>query len=193
MRTPLTIDAHYATIPPMKKLIIKKTTKDGSEGVDLGVLFDGAEDDAPMPSEAPAERAAVPTTPADSAPVPEVIHPHQFRVASSFDLRPGEDGWSYLDRITPLLLKEMIAIATAPVTIISAKVKLDALKELIQRPMPARQVYDIRTPHAGSEFDRMTDSQVMDFVTKQIGEMRKEELAEASTPSSPAKDDTPDE
>ena len=186
----------------MKKLIIKKTTKQEPDGVDLGVLFDGAEDDAPTPtpeaSEASAEQAAGPSAPA-SAPLPEsplrgaqmeVIHPHQFRIASSFDLRPGEDGWTYLDRITPLLLKEMIGIATAPVTIISAKVKLDALKELIQRPMPARQVYDIRTPHAGSEFDRMTDAQVMDFVTKQIGDMRKEELAESATPSAPAKDDT---
>ena len=176
----------------MKKLIIKKTTKQEPDGVDLGILFDGAEDDAPTPtpeaSEASAEQAAGPSAPA-SAPLPEVIHPHQFRIASSFDLRPGEDGWTYLDRITPLLLKEMIGIATAPVTIISAKVKLDALKELIQRPMPARQVYDIRTPHAGSEFDRMSDAQVMDFVTKQIGEMRQEELAESSTPSAPAKDE----
>ena len=80
-------------------------------------------------------------------------------------------------------------MATAPTSVINAKVKLDALKELIQRPMPARQVYDIRTPAAGSEFDRMSDTQVMDFVHKQIADMRKEEIATAALALPPTPED----
>jgi hypothetical protein len=162
---------------------------------DLGVLYDGTGDedeDAGNGDAASALRDANRPTPEAQPPkptpaaVPEVIYPHQYRLRTEFDYKPGEDGWGYLDRITPHLLKELVAMATAPVSVINAKVKLDALKELIQRPMPARQVYDIRTPQAGSEFDRMSDAQVMDFVHKQIADMRKEELAtppDANTPT----------
>ena len=159
---------------------------------DLGVLYDGtgeADDDAANGDAASvlrdASRSTTPTPDATTpkpALTPEVIYPHQYRLRTEFDYKPGEDGWGYLDRITPHLLKELVAMATAPVSVINAKVKLDALKELIQRPMPARQVYDIRTPQAGSEFDRMSDAQVMDFVHKQIADMRKEELVADATP-----------
>ena len=176
------------------------------EYADLGVLYDGTEDadeeagngDAASvlrdANRLPTPEAQPPTP--KPAVVPEVIYPHQYRLRTEFDYKPGEDGWGYLDRITPHLLKELVAMATAPVSVINAKVKLDALKELIQRPMPARQVYDIRTPQAGSEFDRMSDAQVMDFVHKQIADMRKEELVADVTPPAPdattPEDTTPD-
>jgi hypothetical protein len=153
---------------------MKNTTKK-SRTKDLvpDTLFDGGiEEDADTH---PAEDKATPPAPPPIAITPEVIHPHQYHLRTEFDYKPGEDGWGYLSRITPHLLKELVAMATAPISVISPKVKLDALRELIQRPMPARQVYDINTPHTGSEFDRMTDSQVMDFVHKQITDMRKEE------------------
>lgn len=197
---------------------MKNTSKSDTskEGVDLGMLYDGSDDEeadagtgAPASALRDANRLAAqgteangrttPTPEAKASPpaaVPEVIHPHQYRLRTEFDYKPGEDGWGYLDRITPHLLKELVAMATAPVSVISAKVKLDALKELIQRPMPARQVYDIRTPQAGSEFDRMTDAQVMDFVHKQVADMRKEELEADATPTpdaSPPEDTTPED
>lgn len=178
------------------------TKKNSTKYADLGVLYDGSEDAEPE-EPVPGAEGVRQDEPADRPPaqVPEVIYPHQYRLRTEFDYKPGEDGWGYLDRITPHLLKELVAMATAPVSVINAKVKLDALKELIQRPMPARQVYDIRTPAAGSEFDRMSDAQVMDFVTKQIGDMRREEITaavagdaepapEAAPATTPAPDDT---
>ena len=178
-----------AIIARMKNATKKSST---NEFADLGTLYDGTEEpDEELAPTAPATAADDPPKPTTSAltPVsatrsvePEVIYPHQYRLRTEFDYKPGEDGWGYLDRITPHLLKELVAMATAPVSVINAKVKLDALKELIQRPMPARQVYDIRTPQAGSEFDRMSDAQVMDFVHKQFADMRKEELVADATP-----------
>jgi hypothetical protein len=174
---------------PMRSRNKKTNDKDL---VSLGVLYDGAEDDAPTPMLdaagvghiEPAVRSrqdtATAPAPAPQAQVPEVINPRHYRMPDEYATRPGEDAWAYLDRITLLLLKELVMMATAPVSVVNAKVKLDALRELIQRPMPARQVYDIRTPAAGSEFDRMSDTQVMDFVHKQIADMRKEEVAVAT-------------
>jgi hypothetical protein len=195
----------------MKNATKKDSSKNEPAYADLGVLYDGAEDEdsEPAPEAVPVATTPVPGAegvrqdepadrPAARAQVPEVIYPHQYRLRTEFDYKPGEDGWGYLDRITPHLLKELVAMATAPVSIINAKVKLDALKELIQRPMPARQVYDIRTPAAGSEFDRMSDAQVMDFVHKQITDMRREELtadiatAPADSTTTP-EDTTPEE
>ena len=168
---------------------------------DLSVLYDGAEDDTPTPldgADTPTKGGLLPFEPAGgqatSAPaqVPEVINPKHYRMPDELAARPGEDAWAYLDRITLLLLRELVMMATAPVSVVNAKVKLDALKELIQRPMPARQVYDIRTPAAGSEFDRMSDTQVMDFVHKQIADMRKEEVAVATAalPNTPEDKDS---
>ena len=165
----------------------RRGNRQAPESVDLSVLFDG--------DTLPEEEPAAPVAPAEPEPEPEtkaleIIHPHQYHLAGELDYKPGEDGWGYLNRITPLLLKELVAMATAPISVVNAKVKLDALKELIQRPMPARTVYDIRTPAAGSEFDRMSDAQVMDFITEKIGDMRKEEVAETTASSTP-EDTTP--
>ena len=169
---------------------------------DLGVLFDGdelPEDDTPTPTpEAVTASALQPAGDTPKAEPPkhalEVIHPHQYRLIGDLDHRPGEDAWAYLERITPALLKELVAMATAPPSIINARVKLDALKELIQRPMPARQVYDIRTPAIGSEFDRMSDEQVRAFVQERLGQGQEasapEPIAEPATPT-PEGEDTP--
>jgi len=197
----------------MKNATKKYTVKDGYQRrgtkqapesfADFSVLFDGdtlPEEPAPAPT--PTPEASAPSEPAlreaetarehrPTAPsevlTPAVLMPHHVRLVGPLDHKPGEDGWTYLDRITPLLLKELVALATAPPSVINAKVKLEALKELIQRPMPARQVYDIRTPPAGSEFDRMSDAQVMDFVHQKIADMRKEEIADTPAPE-PAPD-----
>lgn len=170
----------------MKKTTKAQTTKGFA---DLGVLFDGAEDNAEdgavLPLDSSPRDTRVPQE--DRALVKaEVISPKSYRLVGDLDHRPGEDAWSYLDRISVLLLKELVLMATAPTSVINARVKLDALKELIQRPMPARQVYDIRGPAAGSEFDRMTDAQVMEFVNKQIADMRSEPV-QGELPSPAAK------
>jgi hypothetical protein len=144
-----------------------------TEYADLSILYDGPSDDTPEP----VDEEVLPDKPEeDNTPKElEIVYPNQVRLVGDMDHRPGENAWDYLDRIAPLLVKELIWMATAPANVINARVKLDALKELLSRPMPARTVYDIRSQTTGNEFDRMSDTQVMEFVTKQIGEMKKED------------------
>lgn len=175
----LTSCCTYRNMQFMKRAILKAKRQDL---VDLATLYDGPSDDSAE------ELADLPATP--TAQVPAHIPPQTYRLLGEFDHRPGEDAWAYLDRIAPMLLKELIAMATAPISVINPKVKLEALKELIQRPMPARQVYDIRTPPAGSEFDRMTDAQVAEYVTKQISSMQSEEHASPSPTAEDQSDKT---
>ena len=166
-----------------------RTDNPANELADLGTLFDGAalppdEDesgDAPTPS----ADTHVPQ-PSPPASVPEVIHPSRFRLITEMSYIPGEDAWSYLSRITPHLLTELVGMAMAPLTVVSAKTKLDALRELIQRPMPARQVVDIHASRSTSEFDRMTDEQVRDYVATHLGLAAPAPALEDSAPATPA-------
>lgn len=165
----------------------KQTKNTNTNDTNFGVLFDGEEYEGEE-EESIAQGAGGPSPLAPAkAPMPkritpvQTLNPQHFRLIGEFDLKPGEDGWTYLDRITPLLLKELVAMASAPVSVINPKVKLDALKELIQRPMPARQVYDIRTPPVGNEFDRMSDEQVREFVAERLTQAPAHPAIEAKT------------
>jgi len=163
-----------------------RTDNPATELADLGTLFDGSalppDGDEGGDAPTPCADTHVPQPPPPAS-VPEVIHPSRFRLITEMSYIPGEDAWSYLNRITPHLLTELVGMAMAPLTVVNAKTKLDALRELIQRPMPARQVVDIHASRSTSEFDRMTDEQVKEYVATHLG------LA-APVPDAPALEDS---
>lgn len=148
--------------------------KHDGQYADLGVLFDGSvEDDSAdsdhMSEDLPAGREVESERGAHVPAKPEIIHPTKFRLMTEVDYRQGEDAWGYLNRITPFLLKELVGMALAPTSVVNAKTKLDALRELLQRPMPARQVVDINATKSISEFDRMSDEQVKAYIASHLG------------------------
>ena len=82
--------------------------------------------------------------------------------------RPGDAPLDWLERNLGIFLMELGKMALAPTTdkSVPAKVKLEALKELISRPLPAKNIYEVLP--GSSQVDRMTDDEVKKYIECQL-------------------------
>ena len=86
------------------------------------------------------------------------------RLPEELQWEPGETPYQWLERNTNFFLTELCNLAFDPG--VSAKVRLVALKELICRPLPSKNVYEYQ--QIGSEVDRMTDEEVFEEITRRL-------------------------
>jgi hypothetical protein len=78
--------------------------------------------------------------------------------------REGEHPMAWLERNAGFFLDQLCLLALDPD--ISAKVRLDAFKELICRPLPQKNVYELS--QVESEIDRMSDEEVVKCIEEKL-------------------------
>lgn len=101
----------------------------------------------------------------------------------------GRHPMDYLDDNVLTYIRELESMALDHEGAVPWKIKLDALKELISRPLPPKTIQEMQGP---SKFDRMDRGQLLGYVQKQLTELAtKEGLAlppPASAPQPPEDD-----
>jgi len=78
----------------------------------------------------------------------------------------GEDPWSYLHRTSMYYLEELARLGMDQSGKIPAKVKLEALKELLNRIIPAKTIYEIGAGY--SAIDKMSDAECAAYLREQL-------------------------
>lgn len=106
----------------------------------------------------------------------EVLHPDQIIPGDRLNLleqvkrKKGEGALAYLERVSPNLVEELVSMAMSPVEAIHPRIKLDIIKELLQRPLPTKTLIDVHST-VGSEVDRMTDLEVYKHIKEKMREL----------------------
>ena len=89
------------------------------------------------------------------------------RLPKELQWEPGESPMQWLERNTNFFLDQLAQLSQDPD--VSAKVRLDAIKELICRPLPQKSVYEYH--QIDSEVDRMTDEEVYERIQQKMEEL----------------------
>ena len=95
----------------------------------------------------------------------EVILDDEMEVMDEWTTYPGELPRDYLDRISKLIIGELILEAKDRRNV-PAKVRADIWERLLVRTIPQKQHMDL-TP-GRTDFDMLTDEEVKELVLKQV-------------------------
>lgn len=87
----------------------------------------------------------------------------------SLDWVKGETAWDWLNRNSVVFLSELAVMGLDREGKVTDRVKLEALKELISRPLPPRSVYEIKKEEG--PLDRMTEDEVRAYIMERVGKM----------------------
>jgi hypothetical protein len=91
----------------------------------------------------------------------------ESRLPKELEWKPGERPLEWLERNSSFFLDQLAGLALDPD--VSAKVRLDAVKELICRPLPQKNVYELS--QVESEIDRMSDEEVYEMLQEKMKEL----------------------
>lgn len=85
----------------------------------------------------------------------------------------GEDLYSWLERCAKQFLTELATVGLARRGV-SDRVKLEALKELIMRPLPPKSIYELRPPD--SELEKYTDAELREYIQSKLPQGEPEKI-----------------